>query len=70
MLNFTVGSEILKQEYIGTSSSIINGFMFVMSGIIASILALFTDYQIAFFTIFMMLAVASILNYAIKETGR
>ncbi|MGL9726260.1 MAG: MFS transporter [Wolbachia sp.] len=51
MLNFTVGSEIVKQEYVGTSSSIINEFMFVMSGIIASILALFTDYQIAFYDI-------------------
>ncbi|WP_255324084.1 hypothetical protein [Wolbachia endosymbiont of Brugia malayi] len=28
MLNFTVGSEIVKRKYISASSSIINGFMF------------------------------------------
>ncbi|MGL9758673.1 MAG: hypothetical protein ACR5LA_07665 [Wolbachia sp.] len=68
MLNFTVGSEIVKRKYISTSSSIINGFMFIMSGIIASTLALFTDHQMALFAVFAMLAVASILNYATKET--
>lgn len=47
MLNFTVGSEIVEQKYISTSSSVINGFMFVMSGILVSVLALFPDYQMA-----------------------
>ncbi len=68
MLNFTVGSEIVEQKYISTSSSIINGFMFVMSGILVSILALFSDHQMALFTIFAMLTFASIFNYATKET--
>ncbi|WCR57644.1 MFS transporter [Wolbachia endosymbiont of Ctenocephalides felis wCfeJ] len=68
MLNFTVGSEIVKQRYISTSSSIINGFMFIMSGIITSTLALFTDHYVALFSIFAMLIIASILNYATKET--
>lgn len=68
MLNFTVGSEIVKRKYISTSSSIINGFMFIVSGIIVSMLALFTDHQMALFAIFVMLAVASILNYATEET--
>jgi MFS family permease len=68
MLNFTVGSEIVKRKYISTSSSIINGFMFIISGIIVSMLALFTDHQMALFAIFVMLAVASILNYATEET--
>lgn len=68
MLNFTVGSEIVEQKYISTSSSIINGFMFIVSGIVVSVLALFPDYQKALFTVFAMLAVASILNYATKET--
>lgn len=68
MLNFTVGSEIVKRKYISTSSSIINGFMFVMSGVIASALALFTDHQMALLAIFAMLATASILNYATRET--
>ncbi|WP_395462778.1 nitrate/nitrite transporter [Wolbachia endosymbiont of Cantharis cryptica] len=64
MLNFTVGSEIVKRKYISTSSSIINGFMFIVSGIIVSMLALFTDHKMALFAIFAMLAIASILNYA------
>ncbi|MBC6686299.1 MFS transporter [Wolbachia pipientis] len=68
MLNFTVGSEIVKRKYISTSSSIINGFMFIVSGIIVSMLALFTNHQMALFAIFAMLAVASILNYATEET--
>ncbi|WP_349967502.1 MFS transporter [Wolbachia endosymbiont of Armadillidium arcangelii] len=68
MLNFTVGSEIVERKYISTSSSIINGFMFIVSGIVVSVLALFPDYQKALFTVFAMLAVASILNYATKET--
>ncbi|UIP92309.1 MFS transporter [Wolbachia endosymbiont of Anopheles demeilloni] len=68
MLNFTVGSEIVEQKYISTSSSIINGFMFVMSGILVSILAFFSDHQMALFTIFAMLTFASIFNYATKET--
>ncbi|APR98161.1 MFS transporter [Wolbachia endosymbiont of Folsomia candida] len=68
MLNFTVGSEIVKRRYISTSSSIINGFMFIASGIIVSMLALFTDHQMALFAIFVMLAIASVLNYATKET--
>lgn len=68
MLNFTVGSEVVKRRYISTSSSIINGFMFIASGIIVSMLALFTDHQMALFTIFAMLAAAGILNYATKET--
>lgn len=68
MLNFTVGSEIVKQKYISTSSSIINGFMFIAGGIIVSILALFTDHKMALFTIFAMLAVVSVLNYTTKET--
>jgi MFS family permease len=68
MLNFTVGSEIVKQRYISTSSSIINGFMFIASGIIVSVLALFTDHQMALFAIFAMLTTASILNYTTKET--
>ncbi|WP_341818475.1 hypothetical protein [Wolbachia endosymbiont (group B) of Ennomos erosarius] len=68
MLNFTVGSEIVKRKYISTSSSIINGFMFIGSGVIVSMLALFTDYQMALFAIFVTLATASILNYATKET--
>jgi MFS family permease len=68
MLNFTVGSEIVNRKIISTSSSIINGFMFIVSGIIVSMLALFTDHQMALFAIFVMLAVASILNYATEET--
>ncbi|WP_250294960.1 MFS transporter [Wolbachia endosymbiont of Oedothorax gibbosus] len=68
MLNFTVGSEIVKRKYISTSSSIINGFMFIGSGVIVSMLALFTDHKMALFAIFAMLVTASILNYAIKET--
>jgi MFS family permease len=68
MLNFTVGSEIVKRKYISTSSSIINGFMFIVSGIVVSMLALFTNHQVALFAIFAMLAVASILNYATEET--
>lgn len=68
MLNFTVGSEVVKRRYISTSSSIINGFMFIASGIIVSMLALFTDHQMALFAIFAMLAAAGILNYATKET--
>lgn len=68
MLNFTVGSEIVKRKYISTSSSIINGFMFIGSGVIVSMLALFTDYQMALFAIFAILIAAGILNYAIKET--
>ncbi|WP_341808301.1 MFS transporter [Wolbachia endosymbiont (group E) of Neria commutata] len=68
MLNFTVGSEIVKRRYISTSSSIINGFMFIASGIIVSMLALFTGHQMALFAIFAMLAAAGILNYATKET--
>ncbi|QMV47433.1 MFS transporter [Wolbachia pipientis] len=68
MLNFTVGGEIVKRKYISTSSSIINGFMFIVSGIIVSMLALFTNHQMALFAIFAMLAVASILNYATEET--
>ncbi|MDX5462331.1 MAG: hypothetical protein O7157_02050 [Wolbachia endosymbiont of Tetragnatha montana] len=47
MLNFTVGSEIVKRKYISTSSSIINGFMFIGSGVIVSMLALLADYQMA-----------------------
>ncbi|GFY79873.1 major facilitator family transporter [Trichonephila inaurata madagascariensis] len=62
MLNFTVGSEIVKRKYISTSSSIINGFMFIGSGVIVSILALFTDYQMALFAIFAILIAAGILN--------
>ncbi|NSM56866.1 MFS transporter [Wolbachia endosymbiont of Atemnus politus] len=68
MLNFTVGSEIVKREYISTSSSIINGFMFIMSGIIVSILVLFPDHKMALLAIFTILAATSILNYATKET--
>ncbi|MGL9762767.1 MAG: MFS transporter [Wolbachia sp.] len=68
MLNFTVGSEIVERKRISTSSSVINGFMFIVGGIIASTLALFTDHQMALLTIFAALATASILNYAIKET--
>ncbi|MDR2609660.1 MAG: MFS transporter [Rickettsiales bacterium] len=68
MLNFTVGSEIVERKYISTSSSVINGFMFIMGGIIASTLALFTDHQTALLVIFAMLAAAGILNYATKET--
>ncbi|MGL9731838.1 MAG: MFS transporter [Wolbachia sp.] len=68
MLNFTVGSEIVERKRISTSSSVINGFMFIVGGIISSTLALFTDHQMAFLTIFAALATASILNYAIKET--
>lgn len=68
MLNFTVGSEIVKRKYISTSSSIINGFMFIGSGIIVSMLALFTDHKMALFAIFAILIVAGILNYATKET--
>ncbi len=67
MLNFTVGSEIVKRKYISTSSSIINGFIFIMSGIIASTLALFTDHKMALFAVFAMLAAVSILNYIIEE---
>jgi MFS family permease len=67
MLNFTVGSEIVERKYISTSS-IINGFMFIGSGVIVSMLALFTDHKMALFAIFAMLAVASILNYATEET--
>ncbi|WP_353273922.1 hypothetical protein [Wolbachia endosymbiont (group A) of Ennomos erosarius] len=65
MLNFTVGSEIVKRKYISTSSSIINGFMFIGSGVIVSMLALFTDHQMALFAI---LIATGILNYATKET--
>ncbi|MGL5028678.1 MAG: MFS transporter, partial [Wolbachia pipientis] len=68
MLNFTVGSEIVKRKYISTSSSIINGFMFIGSGVIVSMLALFTDHKMALFAIFAILIVAGILNYATKET--
>ncbi|MGL9732604.1 MAG: MFS transporter [Wolbachia sp.] len=68
MLNFTVGSEIVEQKRISASLSIINGFMFIVSGIIILTLALFTDHQMALFTIFAALATASILNYATKET--
>ncbi|WP_168463783.1 MFS transporter [Wolbachia endosymbiont of Ctenocephalides felis wCfeT] len=68
MLNFTVGSELVKQKYISTSSSVINGFMFIASGIIASTLAFFTDHQTALFVIFAMLVAAGVLNYATKET--
>jgi MFS family permease len=68
MLNFTVGSEIVERKRISTSSSVINGFMFIVGGIIASTLALFTDHQMALLTIFAALATASILNYATKET--
>ncbi|MFP3036351.1 MAG: MFS transporter [Wolbachia sp.] len=68
MLNFTVGSEIVERKRISTSSSVINGFMFIVSGIIASTLALFTDHQMVLLTIFAALAAASILNYATKET--
>ncbi|QOD38762.1 MFS transporter [Candidatus Wolbachia massiliensis] len=68
MLNFTVGSEIVEQKYISTSSSIINGFMFIMSGVMVSMLALFTDHQMVLFAIFAMLVVAGVLNYATKET--
>ncbi|MEY2393600.1 MFS transporter [Wolbachia endosymbiont of Tettigetta isshikii] len=68
MLNFTVGSEIVERKRISTSSSVINGFMFIVGGIIASTLALFTDHQVALLTIFAALAAASILNYATKET--
>ncbi len=42
--------------------------MFIVSGIVVSMLALFTDHKMALFAIFAMLAVASILNYATKET--
>ncbi|MGL9717507.1 MAG: MFS transporter [Wolbachia sp.] len=68
MLNFTVGSETVKRKYISTSSSIINGFMFIMSGIIVSTLALFPDHKTALLAIFAMLVATSILNYATKET--
>ncbi|WP_250296129.1 MFS transporter [Wolbachia endosymbiont of Oedothorax gibbosus] len=68
MLNFTVGSEIVKRKYISTSSSIINGFMFIGSGVIVSMLALLADYQMALFAIFAILITAGILNYATKET--
>lgn len=67
MLNFTVGSEIVKRKYISTSSSIINGFMFIGSGVIVSMLALFTDHKMALFAIFAILIVAGILNYATKR---
>ncbi|MGL9718537.1 MAG: MFS transporter [Wolbachia sp.] len=67
MLNFTVGSEIVERKRISTSSSIINGFMFIVGGIIASTLALFTDHQMALLTIFAALSAASILSYATKE---
>lgn len=68
MLNFTVGSEIVERKHISTSSSVINGFMFIVGGIIASTLALFTDHQMALLAIFAALAAASILNYTTKET--
>lgn len=68
MLNFTVGSEIVKRKYISTSSSIINGFIFIGSGVIVSMLALLADYQMALFAIFAILITAGILNYATKET--
>jgi MFS family permease len=60
MLNFTVGSEIVGRKRISTSSSAINGFMFIVGEIIASTLALFIDHQMALLTIFAVLATASI----------
>lgn len=68
MLNFTVGNEIVKQKYISTPSSITNGFMFIGSGVIVSMLTLFTDHQMVLFAIFAILIATGILNYATKET--
>ncbi len=42
--------------------------MFIGSGVIVSMLALFTDHKMELFAIFAILIVAGILNYATKET--
>ncbi|WP_333024019.1 MFS transporter [Wolbachia endosymbiont of Pentidionis agamae] len=68
MLNFTVGSDLVRREYISTTSSIINGIMFVGSGIIVYILALLSkNHKHAFFIIFVILITAAALNYLTKE---
>ncbi len=74
MLTFTIAAESIDEKYMGASASMVNGFMFIFTGLIMAFSGKFLygnrleDYQSALCFLPVLLVVSAVVIFATKES--